>query len=156
MILWRLTRRLYADLSGRGGELFDARWHTRGRRVVYCATTAALAVLEVRVHLDLELDQLPDDYVLMKIMAPDELETQAIAAEDLSKGWQRDEELCRPLGDRWLAACSTGLLDVPSAVVQVERNVLLNPKHSDAKEVSVATTIPFGWDARLFTRPGES
>jgi hypothetical protein len=51
MILWRLTRRAHADLRGRGGELADGRWHTRGRPIVYGASTAALAALEVRVHL---------------------------------------------------------------------------------------------------------
>jgi RES domain-containing protein len=73
MILWRLTRRPHADLLGKGGELADARWHTRGRPVVYCASTAALAALEVRVHLDLPFDLLPDDYVLMQIATPDNI-----------------------------------------------------------------------------------
>ena len=45
MLLWRLTRRPHADLSGRGGEIADGRWHSRGRPVVYCASSAALAVL---------------------------------------------------------------------------------------------------------------
>jgi RES domain-containing protein len=56
MIVWRLTRRPHADLSGRGGELADGRCHTRGRPIVYCAASAALALLEARVHLDLPLD----------------------------------------------------------------------------------------------------
>jgi RES domain-containing protein len=79
MILWRLTRRPHADLSGRGGRLADGRWHSRGQPIVYCATSAALAVLEVRVHLDLPLDLLPDDYVLMQIAAPDDLEVRTSA-----------------------------------------------------------------------------
>jgi RES domain-containing protein len=150
MILWRLTRRPYADLSGRGGELADGRWHTRGRPVVYCAASAALAVLEVRVHLDLPLDLLPDDYVLMKIEAPDDLEVQTVASYDLPNRWRSREDLCRPLGDAWLEGYPTALLSVPSAIVEVERNFLLNPRHSAARHAAVAEVTSFGWDERLF------
>jgi RES domain-containing protein len=150
MILWRLTRRPHADLRGRGGELADGRWHTRGRPVVYCAASAALAVLEVRVHLDLPLDLLPDDYVLMKIEAPDDFAVHSIEPSDLPTRWRSREDLCRPLGDAWLAEGSTALLSVPSAIVEVERNVLLNPRHPEAGYVTVAEVTSFGWDERLF------
>ena len=150
MILWRLTRRPHADLSGRGGRLADGRWHSRGRPIVYCATSAALAVLEVRVHLDLPLDLLPDDYVLMQLAAPDDLEVWNIRPADLPAGWRSREDICRPIGDGWLAQGSTALLRVPSAIVEVERNVLLNPRHRDAGSVAVAEVMPFGWDERLF------
>jgi RES domain-containing protein len=150
MILWRLTRRSYADLKGQGGELADGRWHTRGRPVVYCASNAALAVLEVRVHLDLPPDLLPEDYVLMKIEPPNDLAVRAIGISDLPKGWRDREDLCRPIGDAWLRAHPTALLSVPSAIVDVERNVLINPKHPDAVRVVVAAILPFPWDERLF------
>jgi RES domain-containing protein len=128
MIVWRLTRRPCADLSGQGGELADGGRHTRGRRIVYCAATAALAVLEGRVHLDLPLDLLPDDYVLMRIDAPDELALRTIGLADLPAGWRSREDLCRRIGDAWLAEAATALLSVPSAIVEVERNILINPR----------------------------
>ena len=51
--LYRLVKQKYARqvLSGRGGLEADGRWHTAGRPVVYLASSEALAVLEVRVHL---------------------------------------------------------------------------------------------------------
>jgi RES domain-containing protein len=149
MILWRLTRQAHADLSGRGGEFVDGRWHSRGRAVVYCAASAAPAVLEVSVHLDLPLELLPDDYVLMRIEAPDDLALRTIRPADLPNGWRSREDLCRPIGDLWLAAGSTALLGVPSAIVEVERNVLLNPRHVDAARIVVKEIVPFGWDERL-------
>ena len=150
MIVWRLTRRPYADLSGQGGEVADGRWHTRGRPVVYCAATPALAVLEVRVHLDLPLELLPDDYVLMRIAAPDGLEVQVVELSALPQDWRRSEELCRPFGDAWLRQGATVLLSVPSAIIDVERNFLLNPRHPASQHVLVAEIAPFGWDGRLF------
>jgi RES domain-containing protein len=150
MIVWRLTRRPYADLSGRGGEVADGRWHTRGRPIVYCAGTAALAVLEVRANLDLPLGLLPDDYVLMKIDAPDELELRIIEPSDLPAGWRSREDLCQPIGDAWLAEAATALLSVPSTIVEVERNILLNPRYRQSARIVITEILPFGWDERLF------
>ena len=53
MRLWRLTRRPFADLEGRGAARFGGRWNRPGRPMVYTTAEASLAVLEVRVHLDL-------------------------------------------------------------------------------------------------------
>jgi RES domain-containing protein len=150
MILWRLTKRAHADLTGRGGELFDARWHARGRPVVYCATSAALAVLEVRVHLELSPRLMPDDYVLMRVAAPDDLKRQVVTLRDLPDGWRESEELCRPFGNAWLREARTPLLSVPSAVIDVEHNLLLNPTHPDGARVHLDELKPFRWDPRLF------
>jgi RES domain len=82
---------------------------------MYCAGTAALAVLEARVHLDLPLDLLPDDYVMMKVEAADDLAIRTIMPSDLPSGWRSREDLCRPIADHWLATAPTTLLSVPSA-----------------------------------------
>ncbi len=65
--VWRICRRPFADLSGEGARLYGGRWNSPGRPLIYAAETAALAVLEVRVHLDLDWYTLPDDYVLASI-----------------------------------------------------------------------------------------
>jgi RES domain-containing protein len=57
MLCFRLTR--HPDLSGEGGRLNAARWHSAGRPIVYTAESDALAILEVRVNLDLAFDLLP-------------------------------------------------------------------------------------------------
>ena len=63
----RVCRRPFADLSGEGARLYGGRWNSPGRPLVCAAETAALPVLEVRVHLDLDWDVLPDDDVPMAI-----------------------------------------------------------------------------------------
>jgi RES domain-containing protein len=58
---WLLDLRLadlpaaFADLIGEGARVAGGRWNSPGRAVVTASETAALAVLEVRVHLDLEI-----------------------------------------------------------------------------------------------------
>ena len=90
--VWRICRRPFADLSGDGARLYGGRWNTPGRPLIYAAETAALAVLEVRVHLDLDWDMLPDDYVLVAI------DTSAIVAETI----QEPPDDPRVTGDAWI------------------------------------------------------
>jgi RES domain-containing protein len=63
MQAWQLCRAPFADLSGEGVRLYGGRWNSPGRPMVYTAVDAALAVLELLVHLDLPADLIPDDYV---------------------------------------------------------------------------------------------
>jgi RES domain-containing protein len=85
----------------------------------------------------------------MKIDAPDELAVRTIGLPDLPAGWRLREDLCRQIGDAWLAEAAAPLLSVPSAVVEVERNILINPRHASAKRITVNEIMPFGWDERL-------
>lgn len=60
MFLWRISNHL--SLAGKGGSRASGRWHTRGRRVVYCAENAAAALLEILVHFEIEIRDLPVRY----------------------------------------------------------------------------------------------
>ena len=105
--VWRICRRPFADLSGEGARLYGGRWNAPGRPLIYAAETAALAVLEVRVHLDLDWDMLPDDYVLVAI------DTAAIVAETIHE-FPDDP---RAVGDAWIKSRRSALLRVPSWIV---------------------------------------
>jgi len=57
--------------------------------------------------------------------------------------------MSQAVGDAWLhSGSSLGLL-VPSRVIPLERNVLLNPRHPAMVEVRVAVSVPFVFDDRL-------
>ena len=57
MTLWRISE--HAALDGGGGLSFSARWHTAGRRIVYCAPNPATALLEVLVHTEIRIENVP-------------------------------------------------------------------------------------------------
>jgi RES domain-containing protein len=143
MRIWRVCRRPFADLSGEGARHYGGRWNSPGRPMVYAAESAALAVLEVRVHLDLDWRVLPDDYVLMTI------ETGDLVAETLAET-PGDP---RAAGDAWLASGRSALLRAPSVIVPESFNVLVNPAHRDAARLAVASIRPFAFDARLWPSP---
>ena len=142
MRLWRLTRAICADLSGEGARLYGGRWNSPGRAVVYAAAEAALAVLEVRVHLDLPFDLLPDDYVVLAIETGDARAEDGPASSDPSG--------CRAYGDRWLAEQRSALLTVPSVIVPESRDVLINPAHPDASNIHIVHSRSWTFDPRLF------
>ncbi len=142
MIAWRVCRTVHADLTGDGARTFGGRWNSPGQPLVYMASSAALAVLEIRVHLDLPPDLLPDDYVLLSIDFGD------IPVEEVSIIPANPQQF----GDIWLHERRTPVLQVPSAIVTESTNLLLNPLHPLAKTATIVTQRPFAFDARLWLR----
>lgn len=138
--VWRICRRPFADLLGEGAKLHGGRWNSPGRALIYTADSVALAVLEVRVHLDLAWDVLPDDYVLMAIHFP------ASEIEDLV------DVPSDPVttGNAWLASRRSVLSRVPSVIVPESFNILINPGHPEAESASIASIRPFQFDERLW------
>ena len=146
MFLWRISN--HDALDGRGGLLASARWHTRGRPIVYLATTPAGALVEALVHIELTPHQLPKSYRLLKAEAPDDLPKMHFSA--LTDDWQQNEIASRTLGDEWLLRNQTPLLEVPSAILPETMNILLNPTHPDAARISVLWHEAYPFDKRLF------
>jgi RES domain-containing protein len=140
VLAWRLCRAPFADLTGEGARRFGGRWNTAGRPLVYAASTAALAVLEVRVHLDLPPELLPDDYVLATIDL-DGLPAETVAKIPVAPA---------AFGDAWLREQRTPVLQVPSAIVPESPNLLLNPAHPDAARARIVSQRRFAFDRRLW------
>ena len=140
MLAWRLCRTPFAALTGEGARRYGGRWDAPGHAVVYAASDAALAVLEVRVHLDLTPDLLPDDYLLLTIDLRD-LAAEAVATIPADPA---------AFGDAWLRAQRTPVLQVPSLIVPESSNLLLNPAHPDAARAGVIARRRFTFDRRLW------
>ena len=149
MRLWRISD--FADLSGVGGLMEEARWHSRGRRIVYVADHPASALLEVLVHLEVDLADLPEDYQLLVIDAPDDIPFERVEVADLPPNWQGNLASTQARGDDWLKEGKTALCCVPSAIVPFAENWLLNPLHADAARLRIARAIRVPYDPRLLT-----
>ena len=54
------------------------------------------------------------------------------------------------LGVEWLRTCDSVGLQVPSAIIPTESNLLLNPHHPQFAEVEFLAQPPFHFDPRLF------
>jgi RES domain-containing protein len=153
MRVFRLCKKRYsaAVLSGAAGLQSSGRWHTEGRRIVYCATSEALAVLEVRVHVGRFVPRAT--YVMHEIIVPDEL-IHALPARELPVQWNSvpHSAASQAKGDAWLAKAKHLALRVPSVHTQHDWTVLINPGHAAAGKVKVVQRRDYRFDPRLFDR----
>lgn len=146
-VLWRISN--HSDLSGEGGRRGSARWHTRGRPIVYLADSPASAMLEQIVHLQDGNGKLPSFYHLLEIWAPEDLPIKDVLTM-ADAGWKQKLELTQRIGNAWLASLATPLARVPSAIVPRTWNYLLNPEHPDAGHVKIESAVRERFDNRLF------
>jgi RES domain-containing protein len=155
MRVFRLCKQRYSGtvLSGEGGLVVDGRWHSAGRRIVYAASSEALAVLEMRVHLGRFVPRAP--YVMHAIEVPDAL-VKTLSAQALKETWNAlpPTAHARRIGDDWLRGNSAPALSVPSIHSATDRNVLLNPAHPAASSIVLMQADPYVFDPRLFNAPG--
>lgn len=150
MILWRVTNR--PTLDGGGGLHAGGRWHTRGRRIVYCAPNPATALIEVLVHAEIDAEDVPVTFRFVEIDAPDSITIETVEPRALAGGWQDDVATTRRVGDDWLHSSRSALLRVPSVIVPETCNVLINPSHPDAALIRVVRIHSRHLDPRLAPR----
>jgi RES domain-containing protein len=149
LTLWRVSN--HRTLDGRGGLHASARWHTRGYRIVYCATTPAAALLEVLVHTEVDAADIPVSMRYLQINVPDSLAPERADMEALGQGWNEDEDITRWYGDAWLRSRRSALLEVPSAIVPETWNVLINPLHPDSAAIRLVKVHEQSVDSRLLS-----
>jgi RES domain-containing protein len=153
MRVWRISKAKYAHsaFSGEGARLFEARWNLAGLAMVYTSSSLALAAIEYFVHLD--PSEAPIALAALAAEVPDTLATERIDVA-LPRDWRRTENRhLQRLGDEWLKSLRSAALIVPSAAVQGEWNVLLNPAHPDFAKITTGEAKPFQYDERMFKQP---
>jgi RES domain-containing protein len=149
MILYRIANCQYITrLDGEGARIYGARWNSEGKAMVYLASSRALAVLEVLVHLPPV--QIPDNYCIVEVEVPD-AELLTLDATTLPDNWKdiSPPAILKLIGDRFLKDNKYLMMKVPSSVVEQEPNYLLNPLHPDMEKVRILNKQPFSFDLRL-------
>ena len=147
MILWRVSN--YQTLDGVGGLYVSGRWHTRGHPILYCTLNPATALLETLVHIEIDSEDRPERFQVLRIEGPDSLSTEKVEARSLSPDWAVDMSITQSIGDRWLRGGRSLLLQVPSVLVPETWNMLVNPQHAEANRLKVTATYEHAFDVRL-------
>src|SRR6185369_12006158 len=122
--------------------LAGGRWNRKGVHMLYASSSLSLACLEILVHI--REPRLPADCSWVRISVPNGLMEQAPDELDAA-----DEDACREFGSAWVASAKRPAVEVPSVIVPVERNLLLNPLHKDFAALSFSTPESFAFDPRL-------
>lgn len=147
--VWRLVTARFAKsaFTGDGARLYGGRWNRKGVPLVYTAGTQSLAMLEMLV----QDEPLRARYVAIEARIPKVVTIDRIKIEDLPADW-RDiaaREKLRSIGTEWATKRGAAVLAVPSAVIPLENNYLLNPLHADFKKIAIGKPRKFETDLRL-------
>jgi RES domain-containing protein len=154
VIGWRFSA--YEGLDGRGGLYTSGRWHRRGHEILYCAPNAATSLLEVMVHGLVRIEEALGGYQFLKVQLPDSVSIEDVGVDRLPADWKVQLEVTRDIGESWLKEGRAAVLRVPSVLVPETLNLIVNPRHAEAKALSLVSAYRFQPDARLFNRPGKA
>ncbi len=147
--VWRITTARFAAsaFSGEGARLYGGRWNPKGWPVVYTAQSQSLALLELMV----QDDPLRAHYVLIPADLPADLVQTRVEAAQLPEDWRTlgTRDVLQRIGQAWLEEARTAVLNVPSAVLPAERNLLLNPRHPGFSRIQIGQPQSLQTDTRL-------
>ncbi len=138
--------------DGEGAYRFGGRWNWRGTRILYTAGSLSLAALEMLVHLN-------DEEILL---------AYSYATAEFDEGLILSIENFRPLpdnwsdspppfqiqriGDEWAREQASVVLKVPTSILPVEFNYLINVEHPEFSKVKLGKPQTFTFDERLYRK----
>ncbi|MCH7397467.1 RES family NAD+ phosphorylase [Belliella sp. DSM 107340] len=150
MIVYRIANVKYKEstLSGIGAEKVGGRWNEIGTRAVYCSENISLALLEYYVHSE-NIAYLPANILIAKIEFPNDFIIEEL--KELPQKWNQ-----YPYSSQ-TTSIFTNLakhrdffaLRVPSTIVNLESNLILNPLYKDFEKVRIVEFIELAIDERL-------
>jgi RES domain-containing protein len=146
--LWRVSN--YASLGGVGGLYAAGRWHSKGHPIIYCSEDPSTALLETLVHLEIDAEDRPETFQILKIQSKQPVSLDHVDPKVLGRDWAQDFRRTRELGDAWRNEKRTLLLQVPSVLVPERRNFLVNPAHPEMKRLRIVARYSHPFDARFF------
>ena len=150
MVVYRITNAKYKDstLSGIGAEKTGGRWNEIGTRAVYCSENIALALLEYYIHTS-DIYTLPKEVLVSKIGFPDEFVIRE--PDTLPTKWYQYpySSATTQIFTELAKSRDFFALRVPSAIVGLEYNVILNPLYKEFGKVEILENIHLPIDERL-------
>jgi RES domain-containing protein len=151
---WRVVKSKYAAsaLDGEGARRAGGRWNPVGTPALYASDSLALAMMEVLVHFDTAMPMA--SYVALELDLPDDA-ILSINPNAIPGNWPRLDSIpaSQRIGHGLLVMRNLFAIAVPSVVVPLSFNYVINPAHADfpawvAKQL-LRPPIPLQFDARL-------
>lgn len=153
MFVYRIARSSYIrDLSGTGAKRFGGRWNSKGIALLYTSRHRSLAILELLVNTGMKT--MPKDLSMLKLHVPETKPYSEITVAELPGDWRISPAPFQlaEMGSEWIISNAALTLQVPSAVVPEENNILINPNHPDFKEIRIESISSFSLDSRLLEK----
>ncbi|HWB26588.1 MAG TPA: RES family NAD+ phosphorylase [Chitinophagaceae bacterium] len=149
MIVYRIGKTKYAyDLTGEGARLNGGRWNHKLTPCVYTSESRALALLEYTANVN--IDDIPRalSFTTIEISLDNILE---VKIENLPGNWTASPApgSTRDFGTTLFKKGDFAVIKIPSAIIPLEYNYLLNPLHSDITKCKILAVHDFVYDVRL-------
>jgi len=153
--LWRIASETPTyraqDTTGSGAQRSGGRWNSVGTPMIYASSTRALACLETVVHLA-GTRPLPLNRYLVEVVVPGAVWAERVRFDiDRDPTWDALPAGLTSItwGSAWGKSMRSLLAEVPSVIVPEESNVLINPLHAAALEISVIVRRRWTYDGRM-------
>jgi RES domain-containing protein len=148
--VWRITHKDFADsaFTGEGARICGGRFNSEGIPAVYCSGSLSLAILEILVQTDDR--SYFDDCVRFYADIPETLIFEP-NGDELPKNWDTIPygKSSQMFGDRWIEEEKSAVLKIPSVVVPVEHNYVINPHHPGFEEIVISGFENLKLDSRF-------
>jgi RES domain-containing protein len=151
MLVYRICQSRYAKSLSPSGVA--ARWNSAGQRVVYTGGSLALSCLEMVVHKS-GTALSSGDFSVSIIRIDDSVIIEEVTSAKLlalHEQWHQiiHHPVTQQIGDKWLRDGRSAILKVPSVLVDLDYNYLINPDHPEFSKVEIASISDFTFDPRL-------
>lgn len=148
--VWRITDKKFKNsaFSGEGARLWGGRFNSPGKKAVYTSGSLSLALLEMLVQSN-DRSNLKEKVLLTATISEDIIYIPP--ESDLPKNWNWTpvSKASQTYGDDWIEKKEHAVLKVPSVVVPIEFNYVINPNHPDFNLISTANPKSLPLDPRL-------
>jgi RES domain-containing protein len=153
MVGYRLVRRARVSdaFSGEGARRYGGRWNPKNISAVYGSEHLSLAVLEFRVN---QATYDPKDGYVYFLFEFDKALAETVT--EPPEGWRErfspdgSKTAAQAFGEDWFLESRSAVLSVPSAVLETERNFVLNPRHPDFQKIRIGPKMELNLDPRLW------
>ena len=139
MEVFRICQKAFVnDLTGKGAYLYGGRWNCPGTYALYTSTHRSLALLELLMHVPLHIIK-ENEYYVLSIQLPEINNLMTISSFENSSN----------IGTGILNQNKVLGFSVPSIVFYAEQNIIINPQHGTAQNISITNVEKLILDPRL-------
>jgi RES domain-containing protein len=148
---WRILKKkhLHKAWDGEAAKNHGGKWNRKGVPLIYLSSSLSLCGWEIFVHLGSQISdrRLETLFAVVPVEFPD----WCVETLDFGmKAWEADHAVTQEIGENWIQQKRSLLLQVPSFVIPIESNYLLNPNHPAFEYVSIGAPEEVRIDSRLF------
>lgn len=150
MFVYRISQTKYANSLTASG--IDGRWNMLNQKMIYTAGSVALTCLENLAHrsgTSLAAGNFSIAIIDVRDLKIEEVKIEDLVNADPNCKSVENYPLTQKLGSDWLNANTAAILKVPSAIIDLEYNYLLNPHHASFIDIKIVKVDRFRFDRTL-------